>query len=122
MPLHWTIDAEQKLVTVVAEGEVGRADIETYLDAVEAADAAGYRKLFDGARGNTRMGSEDVLALGVRMREAHARGPMGALAAVVPANKAEPVARLLGIMATADRPMRVFRDIAAARKWIATQP
>lgn len=122
MPLHWTIDPEQRLVTVVAEGAVARAEVEAYLDAVEQAGANGYRKLVDGARGDPSMAPEDVLALGVRMRATHATGPMGPLAMVVPRDVAEPVGRVLGMLASAERPMRVFRTIGPARKWIGSLP
>ena len=122
MPLHWTIDPKQRLVTVVAEGEVKRAEVEAYLNAVDQAGANGYRKLFDGTRGDTSMGPEDVLALGVRMRATHATGPMGPLAMVVPGDVAEPFGRMLGMLASAERPMRVFREVGPARKWIGNLP
>ena len=83
MPLTWTIDPDQRLVTAVAEGEVTRACFEAYLDAIDQADALGYRKLFDGTRGAISMEREDVLALGVRMRTSHATGPMGARGSLV---------------------------------------
>lgn len=121
MPLHWTIDPEEQLVTTVAEGDVTRRDLESLIDAVNNAGAHAYRKLFDGSRADTAMSAEDVLALGVLVRSFHARGPTGPLAIVLPADKAEKVARMLGALAAADRPLRVFDGIAAARRWIATQ-
>src|SRR4051794_32372043 len=112
MPLQWTIDPKQRLVTAVADGDVTRADFDAFLDAVKAANAYPYRKLFDGLRGETRMGPDELLALGARMRASHETGPIGPLAAVIPDEKADLVARVLGILATAKRPMRVFRQIA----------
>ncbi|MDP1752935.1 MAG: hypothetical protein Q8L22_26075 [Reyranella sp.] len=122
MPLHWTIDPERRLMTAVAEGEVTRAEFEAYLDAMGEAGANGYRKLFDGSRGDTRMPAEEILALGVRMRTAHETGPMGPLAVVVPEALAEPLGRVLGMLAAARRPMRVFGEARAARKWISSLP
>jgi len=122
MPLHWTIYPEQKLMTAVAEGEVTRAEFEAYLDAMGAADAHGYRKLFDGAHGEAHMPAEEILALGVRMRSSHATGPMGPLPVVVPDALAEPLGRVLGMLAAARRPMRVFGEVEAARKWIGSLP
>ena len=63
MSLHWTIDPQQRLVTAVADGDVTRAEFEAFLDAVRSAGADGYRKLFDGLRGDTQMSSEELLAL-----------------------------------------------------------
>jgi len=122
MPLQWTIDPKQRLVTAVADGDVTRADFDAFLDAVKAANAYPYRKLFDGLRGETRMGPDELLALGARMRASHETGPIGPLAAVIPDEKADLVARVLGILATAKRPMRVFRQIAPARRWINRLP
>jgi hypothetical protein len=37
---------------------------------------------------------------------------------VLPHDKAEPVARMLGILAAADRPFNLFPSLAPARRWI----
>lgn len=122
MPLTWTIDPDRKLVTATAEGGVTQTELAAYLDAVDQAGALSYRKLFDAGRGDPGMDSEELLALGVRMRASHAVGPMGALAIVVPGEVEGSFGRVLGILASAKRPMRVFSDLAAARKWIASLP
>jgi hypothetical protein len=118
MSLHWKIDPETRSITVVADGDVSRLDIETLLDEMASRGAMTYRKLFDGSRGDTKMGPDELLMLGVRFRAFHAQGPMGPLAVVVPDDKAELVARVLGMLAAADRPMRVFRTPAPARRWL----
>lgn len=83
--------------------------------------AMSYRKLFDGTDGDTSMTPDDLLQVGVRMRDFHALGPMGPLAVVVPAEKGEVVARVLGILAAADRPMRVFQSVRPALRWLERQ-
>ncbi len=88
----------------------------------DAAEAMAYRKLFDATRGGTSMNAGDMLALGVRMRAFHALGPMGPLAVVMPPDKGELASRILGMLAAADRPMRVFGELAPARRWIMAQP
>jgi len=118
MSLHWTIDATSCLVTIVAQGDVTAQDVDAYLKAMVDGGALAYRKLFDGSEGDTSMGPEEMLALGARLRAFHGQGPVGPLAVVVPDSKADLVARVLGILATADRPMRVFRTVALARRWI----
>lgn len=122
MPLHWIIDPQQKLVTAVAEGDVTRVEFDAFLDDMTRADANSYRKLFDGGRGDTHMTADDILALGARMRASHENGPMGPLAVVVPEGHVETIGRVLGMLAAAKRPMRVFRQLAPARKWISNQP
>ncbi|MDP1751580.1 MAG: hypothetical protein Q8L22_19190 [Reyranella sp.] len=118
MPLHWTIDPEFRFVSVVAKGDVSRLEVEQLLDEMASREAMAYRKLFDGWDGDTAMGSEDLLALGVRMRAHHALGPMGPLALVLPDKKAEIVVPILGMLAAADRPMRIFETSQKARRWL----
>ncbi|MBR2817918.1 MAG: hypothetical protein IKE60_24870 [Reyranella sp.] len=126
MPLHWTIDSRKRLVSAVADGDVARADVENFLQVLERANAMSYRKLVDGSAGDTSMSPEDLLAIGVRIREGHARArELGPLALVLPADKFELVSRVLGILAAADRPMRIFDSLEPARDWIdnlASQP
>jgi hypothetical protein len=118
MSLDWTIDAETRWVVVVADGNVTRGEVDTLLDEMIAKEAMTYRKLFDGSQGDTSMTSEELLMLGVRFRAIHTQGRMGPLAVVVAEHKAELVAQLLGMLAVADRPMRVFRGPALARRWL----
>ncbi len=121
MPLHWTIDAENRLVTAVADGDVARAEVNAFLDEMVGAGALNYRKLFDGSRGDTTMGPDEMLELGVRIRAFHALNPVGPLAVVIPPDKIELVARVLGMLAAADRPMRVFEQPEPAQRWIDAQ-
>ena len=121
MPLHWNIIRDQHLMVVVAEGLVGREEVDRMLDDMVAEGVLGYRKLFDGTLGDTAMSPSDLLALGVRMRTLHQQGTMGPLAVIVPANKWGLIARVLGILAAAKRPMRVFQNTGRARRWLEKQ-
>ena len=118
MSLRWTINSRERLFTAVAEGNVSRSDIELCLDAMAGSGAMAYRKLFDGTRGDTSMTADELLEVGVRMRAFHAQGPMGPLAVIVPIEKGEMVARILGILAAADRPMRIFSTVRPAQRWL----
>jgi hypothetical protein len=117
MPLYWTIDSRQQLVVVTAEGGVTRVDADDYLDAIEGGGAVAYRKLYDGRAGDLMMTHDEMMAVAVRFRSFHHR-PVGALAIVLPHDKAEPVARMLGILASAERPLRLFTSLAPAQRWI----
>jgi hypothetical protein len=122
MPLHWTIDSKAKLLTVVAEGDVTRAEFDSYLDMIDQTGLHAYRKLFDGINADTSMGSEQILAIGVRMRTSHQYQPVGPLAVAVAEDKVAMVSRVLGMLAAASRPMRVFHESGPARDWILKQP
>ncbi|MDI1286398.1 MAG: hypothetical protein PSV46_18580 [Reyranella sp.] len=118
MPLDWTIDSDARFVSVVAKGDVNRQEAERLLDEMASRGAMIYRKLFDAWDGDTAMGPEDLLTLGACMRAHHAQGPMGPLALVLPDKKAEIVMPLFGILAAADRPMRIFATRSKARRWL----
>lgn len=122
MPLHWTIDSKNRLFTAVAEGDISRPEFEAYLDTIDGADLHTWRKLFDGLQAHTTMGAENVLAMGVRMRDSHRKSAVGALAIVIQEEKMATFSRVLGMLAAANRPMRVFSDLDAAREWIRKQP
>lgn len=122
MPLHWIIDSRSRSVTVTAEGDFTRADLETYLKAVDGSGAVAWRKLFDARHGRPAMGRDDMLAVSVLFRDYHRRGPVGALALVVTDAQAERISRALGVLASADRPMRIFGDLEKARRWIESLP
>jgi hypothetical protein len=124
--LHWFIDSHKRLIVVTAEGPVTRVEIDELLDAVTGAKALGYRKLVDTTAGKFAMSALDLMAIGARVRSLHA-GPVGAVALVLPGRlpgNDEPedaptlVARLLGILASAKRPLRLFKSVTAARRWL----
>jgi hypothetical protein len=122
MPVQWTIEPDRALVTVVAEGEVTYGELVAMVDALRDRNAHGYRKFYDGGRSLMRMTEEEVLMLGLRMRAEHARGPMGPMAAILPEDNPEILARLLGMVALADRPFRLFAKPRPALKWLLALP
>ncbi|MGQ0581450.1 MAG: hypothetical protein ACT4O6_05910 [Reyranella sp.] len=122
MPVQWTIEPDRDLVTVVAKGEVTYGELVAMVDALRDRDAHGYRKFYDGGRSLVRMTEEEVLMLGLHMRAEHARGPMGPMAAILPEENPEILARLLGMVALADRPFRLFAKPRPALKWLLALP
>lgn len=119
MPLHWTIDSRTKLLAVIADGAVDLADLNCMLDVVAGSSILGYRKLFDGSRGETQMGETELLSVGVRLRALHAVDTaVGPLAFIMCDETYWQVARVLGILAVPKRPMRVFKQADKARAWL----
>ncbi len=117
MPLHWVIDSRAELVTIVAEGPIVAADAHAYIDAVVGAGALAYRKLYDGLGGTYAMPAEELLELGARFRSYHSQR-MGPVALVLTEDQREVLSRLLGVLASADRPLRLFKTRAQARRWL----
>jgi hypothetical protein len=121
VPITWTIDHNRRMLTAVCQGDITLRDFEDYLDAVVVAGSMPYRKLFDGTRGDSTMTDEEMMLLGARIRAYHAVGPMGPLAIVAVTEHTHGLARLFGALAAADRPIKIFRDIRAAQRWLEAQ-
>jgi hypothetical protein len=118
MPLYWTIDSKARLFTGVAEGNVSLNDAIDLLDAMAGAKAMTYRKLFDGRAATPTMSADELLSLCARIRSYHDQGMMGALALVATSEQTVVFARLLGALASAKRPIKVFENPRQARNWI----
>lgn len=119
MPVDWSIDSEARLFEVTCTGMVEANEVHRMLDVLVGSDALGYRKLFDGSQADTKLGPLDVLSIGVRMRGLHGLGvALGPLAVVIPPDKYPLLTRVLGIVASPRRPMRIFSEVDRARKWL----
>lgn len=122
MPLYWTIDSNAGLFSSTGVGDVSFADALGLLEAMAGAGALPYRKVFDATAATPSLTPEEVLSLCVRIRTLHAQGAMGALAIVGTPEQTLVFARLLGALAAADRPIKVFNDSRQALGWIEAQP
>ena len=121
MPLYWTIDSKERLFTGSGEGEVTFADAMALLDALAGAKALSYRKLFDGRAVKAAMTGEELLTVCFKIRSYHEQGPIGAVAMVGTPEQTVHFSRLLGALASADRPMKVFTSARQARYWLDRQ-
>jgi hypothetical protein len=121
MPLRWAVEPERKFIAVRGEGDVTYADVVALLDAMLAAGTRGYRKLVDISGADTSMTRDELLMLGVRVRGVHGLGKMGPLALVLPRSGATQAEMFFGMIAAADRPLRIFRDSEEAADWIKRQ-
>ena len=122
MPLYWTIDSKARLFTGIAEGNVSLNDAIDLLEAMAGAKAMSYRKLFDGRAATPSMTADELLSLCARIRSYHDQGMMGALALVATGEQTVVFARLLGALASAERPIKVFANPRQARNWIDDLP
>ena len=121
MPLYWTIYSKERLFTAGGEGDVTLADAMALLDALAGAGALPYRKLFDGRAVQSAMTGDELLAVSAKIRAYHEQGPVGALAIVCTAEQTVTFARLLGALAAADRPIKMFASLRQAQTWLGNQ-
>lgn len=117
MSLRWTIDHDRKRILAIAEGDVTHAQFDAYLDAMAGEGALAYPKLFDGLAGDTSMSPYELLAVAARIRSYHSQ-PVGPVALVLPQDKSHLLLRVLGALAAAKRPMRIFRSRKPAEQWL----
>ena len=120
MALTYAIHHPERLATAVVEGAFIRRDVECYLADIFAAGCGPYAKLFDLARASNPLPSEDMRAIGARIRILGAMGPMGPLA-IVTSNALRPTAETYVSYAAASRSIRLFEGEYDARSWLHTQ-
>ena len=118
MPVQWTVSHPTRLVIAVAKGELSRQDIEIYLDEVVRGNALAYRKIFDMTHATPRLTEDDMMALGARIRAYLALGQLGPLAIVATTDKSHRQARMFAALSEADRPLKIFRELHLARRWL----
>ena len=121
MPVQWTVSHPTRLVIAVAKDDLRLKDIEDYLDGVVAANALSYRKIFDTTGAMMNLSEDDLMALGARIRAYIAIGRIGPLAIVASNDKSYGQARMFMALAEADRPIKIFRELHAARHWLDEQ-
>lgn len=119
MPLHWNVHSDSRFFEVICDGNVEAHEVHAMLDALVGARALGYRKLFDGTRGETNISAMEIVDIGVRMRNLH-RGDvkLGPLAVAIADDKYVLLGRVLGMLAAPRRPMRVFKTVQQAHRWL----
>jgi hypothetical protein len=120
MPLNWTIDPDQRLVTARAEGAITAEDIKTYLESVATEGGMPYAKLFDISEADATLTIADLQALGRSIRQfaVDGYGPLGPLAIVVGQGQAHFQAAFFADASPTNRPQRIFRELRQAREWL----
>jgi hypothetical protein len=118
MPILWGVHHATRTVVATASGELRLADLEHYLDGLAAAATLSYCKVFDLTQGRLALSTDEMLALGARIRGLESRGSMGKVAIIAAADEAYRQARLFETFVVADRPLKIFRHAAAAYEWL----
>ncbi len=121
MPVHWTISHPSRLVVAVAKDEVTVEDIEQYFAGVTTEGAMGYRKIFEIAATPLALSPRQLQALGERIVLYARHGQVGPLAIVAASAEGFAQAQLFAGAATAGRPLRIFRELHTARRWLDDQ-
>lgn len=118
MPIVWGVNHAARLVSAKATGELGRTDIEDYLDGLVAAATLSYRKVLDMAGSRLALSGDDMIVIGARIRGHEAMGPMGSVAVIAGSDELYDQFRLFESVIDADRPLKIFRDAEMAYAWL----
>ena len=121
MPVHWTISHSSRLVIAVAKDEVKVEDIEKYFAGVTADGAMAYRKIFEIGDEPMAVSDENLKTLGQRVVLYAEHGQVGPVALVAGSDASFAQAQIFANAATAGRPLRIFRELHAARRWLDEQ-
>jgi len=121
MPVHWTISHPSRLVIAVAKNDVKVHDIEQYFTAVTAEGAMTYRKIFEIGTEPIAVSDQDLKRLGQRVVLYAQHGQVGALALVAGSDASFAQAQAFAAAAPAGRPLQIFREMHAARRWLDEQ-
>ncbi|WP_422034221.1 hypothetical protein [Reyranella sp.] len=121
MPLRWEILHPQKLIHVIAEGEVTLKEMEAHFDALVVANALVYSKLFDATRLEPVYDETDVMAMGARLSAYTENFPSGPLAVVGRDESVILAFKRFVNISPSNRPAALFSTEKKARAWLAKQ-
>jgi|SRR5690348_10618567 hypothetical protein len=122
MPITWKISDADRMVTVKADGLITLKEAEDYLDALVVNDAMPYSKLVDCTTMEVTVSDDEMMMLGARMRVYVATLEGGPLAFVVTKpDVLDYTRRYINLVGGATRPVKIFDDVAAARRWLEAQ-
>ena len=121
MPVHWTISHSSRLVVAVAKDDVKVEDIEQYFAGVTAEGAMAYRKIFEITANPMALSDQQLRALGQRITLYAQHGQVGPLALVASSDESYTQAMAFAEAAKARRPLRIFRELHTARRWLDDQ-
>ncbi|HTR85582.1 MAG TPA: hypothetical protein VMI56_13970 [Reyranella sp.] len=118
MPLQWTISHPQRLVLAVAKGEVAPHEFSSYVGAIDQAKASGYRKMFDITGLTGQLGDSLLQSVGRAVQEKAREEAIGPIAIVATSDDAYRQAAAYADFARVERPLRIFRELHEARRWL----
>ncbi len=121
MSLQWKVSHLDHMVICVSEGIVTLQDFQEYLAALKQEKALSFPKIFIATDGISGMSGEDRVELAALLTSFLEIDGLGPFAVVAGAERNDGLATIFKSLATVRRPMRLFPDIHAARKWLSTR-
>ncbi|HTS08747.1 MAG TPA: hypothetical protein VMP68_24475 [Candidatus Eisenbacteria bacterium] len=116
--IGYSVDAEQRLVTTVAEGAVSAADVRQHLSSEQRDAALPFRELIDARHAWIDLSPAEVREIVDLLRSLSRRHYLGPTAVVVTSPIAFGVMRMLENLVEDVCVVRAFRDFAQAESWV----
>ncbi|MCC8428593.1 STAS/SEC14 domain-containing protein [Reyranella aquatilis] len=122
MPIHIDFFHPSRLVIAVVRGAITAEDVRESVQQFLASDVLHYRKIIDIASPTAPLDSAAVHMLAELVLSRAVSRPRGALAFVVSPGQAADNASTFAQLTSAERPVKVFHSLHAARKWLDEHP
>ena len=119
MPIFFQIDDVSRRINTVAEGVITYADLRTHMNADVPPEVVGYSEIFDCTGATTDVTADEIRRLASeRERIAGSRAAAGPVAVVATNDLFFGMFRMFDVLTSRVRPLRVFRSIADAERWL----
>jgi hypothetical protein len=117
MPLHVDISRLDRLVVIVARGQISADEMAAVKRQVVEGNVRTYAKIIDVSQGRSELTREEVQKIADLMRGAPDEAPRGPVAFVIDPNSIG-FPNMFADITEAERPIRLFRSLHEARAWI----
>jgi hypothetical protein len=116
MPVYLDIDRLDRIVMIIAQGDIDDTEVRRVTRELLDADVSSYPKIIDNSAANMHETPEEIANIVRMMREGPGHAGRGPVACVVdPRNPGD--AKLFAELSAGDRPIQLFTSLRAAREW-----
>jgi len=123
MPITWGVNHDNRVVSATGRGVLTKTDFDSYLDELAAAATLSFGKIFHMDAGcRLQLSKDDLAAVGARIRSHEVQQLMGRVAVVAASDELYEQAEKFNSKVLAERPLRIFRDVASALAWLTDAP
>jgi hypothetical protein len=120
MPIHLDISRIDRLLVIVVRGKVTADDIRDVIPKIAEAGARQFAKIIDVSSATAEIDREQMERIAGALRGGVGADQRGVVAFIVDPQRGE-VAGLFSETTRGDRPVKLFRSLHDARRWLAEQ-
>jgi plasmid stability protein len=121
MPIHLEISRLNRLLVIVARGQITPDEVRDLIRQMVENEVRHFSKIIDVSGSSIEMGREQVDAMAMMLRAEKGAATRGPIAFVIHPER-RGFADLFADATKEDRPVRLFRSLHDARKWLQELP